>query len=153
MNALLETGNVVTNLNESSHFWNKQGKVIRVSPNGWIMVQYLAKLIYGYFEPWEKIPKYIQVGYRGADVQHLRKDAGWDPSVTAEILFSRTAGRVKILKKGFSTEADCMIKSCPKKSAKRIMVNILGTAYQADACAQHAKEYHGRLTEEFPWRD
>ena len=135
-------GEIVVAKTDREYIWGK-GEVIRIFPNGTIMVRFGNDAARQLDLPgwWEA--RKVNASYDPSD---LIKYEDW----TAEMLFGKTYMFVGPLGYPFSTDAICMHNECDSKSSRRIMVNCLGSVHELDVCDEHSS-YHGKLIEDFPF--
>lgn len=76
----------------------------------------------------------------------------WSPENTATLLFGLDKFyRIYFFTHNFVPGEQCAYNGCKKSSTKRIMVNIKGCVIQYDFCENHAKQYHGKCIDKFPY--
>lgn len=83
----------------------------------------------------------------------LQKEAEWSMRTLAERYFPRFYHSYCEPKNAFVAGKKCCdVKGCGGLIAQRIVFNIWGIVDFADVCERHAKEYHGKSMDEFPYR-
>lgn len=144
---MLEKGNVVTICLPESSFNGIQGEVAgRVADTNEVLVKLSPndEYLLGYCATEEE--KQIRFPESA-----LKKNDCWSPENLAVILWGKHMFHsLQVLKAKFVPGGKCRHKDCQKPIAKRIMVNIWGTAIQYDVCEEHAQQYHGKCLDDFP---
>lgn len=143
---MFEPGNVVTVCWPDTVCDGKQAQVIRIDP---VTNEVLVKL--------GPKDEYLLGGCSDAEKEirfqesQLRKDEDWSPENMAIILFGQNHFHsLYVLKEKFVPEEECSHKECHEPNTQRIMVNVWGCVAQHDVCAKHAKQYHGKMIDNFP---
>jgi hypothetical protein len=79
-------------------------------------------------------------------------EADATPEMRARRLFGRMFHCTLTRREPFVPGGPCMRDGCELPAARRIMVNIWGSAVEYDVCEACGEEWHGKLVDEFPAR-
>lgn len=72
-------GDIVTDTDYVSRFFNKQGQVSRVYANGTVMVRFPAASLPDHYFDFNEERHDLTISFKGDEATFLRKDKDWDP--------------------------------------------------------------------------
>lgn len=153
-NLVLAKKDIVTDTNEDSAFYGKQGEVVRVYPNGTVMVRFpVFMLPLGLFMPWEaEVP--VNKGYKKHELLKLQKNDNWNEKAKIEWRIKRVWRHmcsVYHLPHKTLTETECCgIKDCTQKPIDWALINFVGTVFVIAMCKNHHNQWNNRALEYLP---
>lgn len=146
----LAVGDIVTVTLKECIYFGIQGQVMEVNedgdPGGPIGVKFNK-----WKDPWAAIQK-DRPTVRFLE-SFLRKDDDWDPEIRVLECYGKYLCRSFFqLPDPFdpTKPSPCKTKGCVYLAVRRCLINIVGSVYEVDLCADCAKEYHGTCTEGWP---
>lgn len=149
---MIRVGDIVTDLEQDSCYFEKQGCVVAIQFRFWgypeITVRFDTAL-YPYYIPEDELSEGI---YEVYPPRSLRKDADWDPAVHARRLFKDKWHSVQLLNMPLNSDDLCMVEGCGLNQQQTVWFNTWGTVCNAHVCSRHAPQYHGLCGDSFPWR-
>lgn len=148
---MLRPGNIVTDLEAASCYYEKQGLVVNVQLRLWeapeVTVRFDRELFPYHLSDDECLNGIFTVYHPDL----LRADNDWEPEVYARRLFKNDWHSLTTLVLSLNSEDPCMVEGCAHRQERTAWFNIWGTVCNAHLCEHHATHYHGRCGESFPW--
>ena len=150
---MLKPGDVVTDLDRNSMFWEKQGQVEHVQLCFWTPPEVTVRFdreLYPYSLGFDEHVDGVRFVYRERDLRH---DIDWEPKVYAERYFKGDWNTVFTTPVPLDPAKPCMAEGCPHTQVKTLWINECGNVANVHVCAEHAKLYtkYPRM-DSFPWR-
>lgn len=152
----LSPEDIVTDLDNESVFFGKQGRIIKIQLRFWGEPEVIV-----WFDR-KDCPDNFFLGdednhEEGVYVEHqlhfLEKNEDWEPDIYARRFFGThwhtTCKNIHPL----TPEKLCQVSKCSSYQSKTIWFNIWGSVCNAHVCTEHARAYHRMCGDSFPWRE
>lgn len=148
----LKPGDIVTDLDQNSCLEGRQGLVERIQLRLWDCPEVTVRFDRELYPYYLRNDEYVDGFYDVYPPHQLRRDEDWEPAVYARRLFGSNWHTVSALKEPLNPDHLCPVEGCACKQRKTIWFNAWGEVRNAHVCDQHARDYHGKCGDQFPWR-